>query len=94
MQKRDARDKLISIEEDILRFELEKEGIQSSTTVKVVEVERKRYSDTFRQATDKVKEEEGQIAALKRKNEYLNNELTQCVIRGLDRVKKLEGDIF
>jgi hypothetical protein len=34
------------------------------------------------------------VAALKRKNEYLNNELTQCVIRGLDRVKKLEGDIF
>lgn len=34
------------------------------------------------------------MAALKRKNEYLNNELTQCVIRGLDRVRKLEGDIF
>jgi hypothetical protein len=34
------------------------------------------------------------VAALKRKNEYLNNELTQCVVRGLEKVRKLEGDIF
>lgn len=56
-RKRDARDKLISLEEDIMRFELEKEGLQNSVTSKIVEVERKRYADTFRQATDKVKEE-------------------------------------
>ena len=57
MRKRDARDKLISIEDDILRFELEKEGLQNNVTTKVVEIERKRYADTFRQATDRVKEE-------------------------------------
>jgi transketolase C-terminal domain/subunit len=43
LRKKDARDKLISLEDDCIRFNM-------------VENVRKRFSDTFRQANEKLKE--------------------------------------
>jgi hypothetical protein len=56
LRKKDARDKLISLEDDCLRFNMDSESMQHTTISKVVENEKKRFSDTFRQATEKVKE--------------------------------------
>jgi hypothetical protein len=56
LRKKEARDKLISLEDDCLRFNMDSESMQHTTISKVVENEKKRFSDTFRQATEKVKE--------------------------------------
>jgi hypothetical protein len=56
LRKKDARDKLISLEDDCIRFNMERESLQHTTISKVVENVRKRFSDTFRQANEKLKE--------------------------------------
>lgn len=46
----------MSLEEDCLRFKMERENLEFKVITKTSELEKRRYEETFKQATERVKD--------------------------------------
>lgn len=51
-----------------MRFKMDRESLEYKVIGKVADTEKRRYEDTFKQVAERVKDEEAQVNALKRKN--------------------------
>jgi hypothetical protein len=92
--KRQNREKLTDIKEDVIKFKLSKEAIWDKVSLSAVLAQKNAREEEYLALEDLIGKAEASVRTERKKGEYLADELTNLVMRGLKREEKFEKDIY
>lgn len=87
-EKRINRDKVAEIKEDIVKFKLSKESIWDKVTLSTVSSAKNGWEEQCLCLEETIGKAEAAVKAERKKGEYLTEELTNFVMRGLRKEEK------
>lgn len=92
--KRSNRQKLSEIKEDIVKFKLSKESVWDKASISTATAHKKAWEEECLALEDLIGKAEAGTKAERKKGDYLTEQLTNLVMRGLKKQAKYEEDIF
>ncbi len=93
-EKRVNREKVAQIKEDIIKFKLSKESVWDKATLSTVASKKNVWEEECLALEEMVAKAQASVKAERKKGDYLTEELTNFVMRGLKKEEKYEQDIF